>query len=114
MRGRVVVAEPGGFSERDDGAVREAASSEEALVVLARRQLVANQSEGVDATHAAVSPGNSGGPLPDGRAGDVLGLVAPGSEQANGIAFAVSGKVAELRASKRQRDAGRRPGRASL
>ena len=45
-------------------------------------------------TDAAVNPGNSGGPLIDVDSGDVLGLVDLGSQEANGIAFAVSTQIA--------------------
>jgi S1-C subfamily serine protease len=51
-----------------------------------RRQLVQ--------TDAAVNPGNSGGPLLATDTGKVIGLVDLGSEQANGISFAVSSGVA--------------------
>ena len=46
-------------------------------------------------TDAAVNPGNSGGPLIDVGTGDVVGLVDLGTDQANGIAFAVSAQVAD-------------------
>jgi S1-C subfamily serine protease len=46
-------------------------------------------------TDAAVNPGNSGGPLIDVDSGDVVGLVDLGSEQTNGIAFAVSTQIAQ-------------------
>jgi S1-C subfamily serine protease len=46
-------------------------------------------------TDAAVNPGNSGGPLIDVATGDVVGLVDLGTDQANGIGFAVSAQVAE-------------------
>jgi S1-C subfamily serine protease len=46
-------------------------------------------------TDAAVNHGNSGGPLIDVSTGDVVGLVDLGTTEANGIAFAVSAKVAE-------------------
>ena len=46
-------------------------------------------------TDAAVNPGNSGGPLIDVDSGDVLGLVDLGSDEANGIAFAVSTQIAQ-------------------
>jgi S1-C subfamily serine protease len=45
-------------------------------------------------TDAAVNPGNSGGPLLAVRTGEVVGLVDLGTTEANGIAFAVSGVVA--------------------
>jgi S1-C subfamily serine protease len=45
-------------------------------------------------TDAAVNPGNSGGPLLSAKTGDVLGLVDLGTTQANGLAFAVSSRVA--------------------
>jgi S1-C subfamily serine protease len=45
-------------------------------------------------TDAAVNPGNSGGPVLLLPSGQVVGLVDLGSEKVNGIAFAVSGKVA--------------------
>ena len=45
-------------------------------------------------TDAAVNPGNSGGPLLSVSNGTVVGLVDLGTTQANGIAFAVSAKVA--------------------
>jgi hypothetical protein len=44
-------------------------------------------------TDAAVNPGNSGGPLMT-DAGQVVGLVDLGTDQANGLAFAVSASVA--------------------
>ena len=44
-------------------------------------------------TDAAVNPGNSGGPLMT-NTGQVVGLIDLGTEQANGLAFAVSAKVA--------------------
>ncbi len=44
-------------------------------------------------TDAAVNPGNSGGPLMT-DSGEVVGLVDLGTEQANGLAFAVSAQVA--------------------
>lgn len=46
-------------------------------------------------TDAAVNPGNSGGPLIDVDSGNVLGLVDLGSEEVNGIAFAVSTQIAQ-------------------
>jgi S1-C subfamily serine protease len=46
-------------------------------------------------TDAAVNPGNSGGPLIDVDTGRVVGLVDLGSEEANGISFAVSAQVAQ-------------------
>lgn len=46
-------------------------------------------------TDAAVNPGNSGGPLLSVDSGQVVGLVDLGSNQANGIAFAVSAQVAQ-------------------
>lgn len=45
-------------------------------------------------TDAAVNRGNSGGPLLSSQTGDVIGLVDLGSTEVNGIAFAVSSKVA--------------------
>jgi S1-C subfamily serine protease len=45
-------------------------------------------------TDAAVTPGNSGGPLLSRESGQVVGLVDLGTTAANGIAFAVSAKVA--------------------
>lgn len=51
-----------------------------------RRQLVQ--------TDAAVNPGNSGGPLLATDSGQVIGLVDLGTEQANGISFAVAAPVA--------------------
>lgn len=45
-------------------------------------------------TDAAVNPGNSGGPLLSAQTGEVLGLVDLGTNQANGLAFAVSSRVA--------------------
>jgi S1-C subfamily serine protease len=45
-------------------------------------------------TDAAVNPGNSGGPLLSRESGEVVGLVDLGTNAANGIAFAVSAKVA--------------------
>jgi hypothetical protein len=44
-------------------------------------------------TSAAVNPGNSGGPLMT-DSGQVVGLVDLGTNQANGLAFAVSARVA--------------------
>src|SRR5262249_29615871 len=44
-------------------------------------------------TDAAVNPGNSGGPLMT-NIGTVVGLVDLGTEQLNGLAFAVSAQVA--------------------
>lgn len=55
---------------------------------------------GLIQTDAALNPGNSGGPLLDAHSGDVLGLVDAGTAQANGIAFAVSGTVADVLAYK--------------
>jgi len=49
---------------------------------------------GMVQTDAAVNPGNSGGPLLSTRTGDVLGLVDLGTTNANGLAFAVSSRVA--------------------
>ncbi len=49
---------------------------------------------GMVQTDAAVNPGNSGGPLLSAKTGDVLGLVDLGTTQANGLAFAVSSRVA--------------------
>ncbi len=49
---------------------------------------------GLIQTDAAVNPGNSGGPLLLLPRGEVVGLVDLGSLQVNGIAFAVSGRVA--------------------
>jgi Trypsin-like peptidase domain len=46
-------------------------------------------------TDAAVNPGNSGGPLIATGTGEVVGLVDLGTDQANGLAFAVSGLVAK-------------------
>jgi Trypsin-like peptidase domain len=46
-------------------------------------------------TDAAVNHGNSGGPLLDAETGDVIGLIDLGSTEVNGIAFAVSSKVAK-------------------
>ena len=46
-------------------------------------------------TDAAVNPGNSGGPLLSTSSDDVVGLVDLGTEQANGISFAVSASVAQ-------------------
>jgi S1-C subfamily serine protease len=46
-------------------------------------------------TDAAVNPGNSGGPLLSLDSGDVVGLVDLGTNEANGIGFAVSAQVAE-------------------
>ena len=46
-------------------------------------------------TDAAVNPGNSGGPLLSTSSDDVVGLVDLGSQQANGISFAVSASVAK-------------------
>jgi Probable lipoprotein LpqN len=46
-------------------------------------------------TDAPVNPGNSGGPLLSLDTGDVLGLVDLGASQAQGIAFAVSARVAQ-------------------
>lgn len=54
---------------------------------VSRRQLVQ--------TDAAVNPGNSGGPLLSTDTGEVVGLVDIGTNQANGIAFAVSAQVAQ-------------------
>jgi len=51
-----------------------------------RRQLVQ--------TDAALNPGNSGGPLLATDTGQVIGLVDLGTNQANGISFAVSAGVA--------------------
>jgi S1-C subfamily serine protease len=51
-----------------------------------RRQLVQ--------TDAALNPGNSGGPLLATDTGQVVGLVDLGTDQANGISFAVSSGVA--------------------
>lgn len=45
-------------------------------------------------TDAAVNPGNSGGPLLAIDGGEIVGLVDLGTNQANGIAFAVSSQVA--------------------
>lgn len=45
-------------------------------------------------TDAAVNPGNSGGPLLSVDNGTVVGLIDLGTNQANGIAFAVSAQVA--------------------
>jgi S1-C subfamily serine protease len=45
-------------------------------------------------TDAAVNPGNSGGPLIAVETGKVVGLVDLGTNQANGLAFAVSTQVA--------------------
>ncbi len=45
-------------------------------------------------TDAAVNPGNSGGPLMS-DAGSVVGIVDLGTDQANGLAFAVSAEVAK-------------------
>jgi S1-C subfamily serine protease len=45
-------------------------------------------------TDAAVNPGNSGGPLLSMTKGDVVGLVDLGTNDANGIAFAVASRVA--------------------
>jgi S1-C subfamily serine protease len=45
-------------------------------------------------TDAAVNPGNSGGPLVSADNGEVLGLVDLGTNEANGLAFAVSSRVA--------------------
>src|SRR5207244_78228 len=45
-------------------------------------------------TDAAVNHGNSGGPLLSTDSGEVIGLVDLGTTDANGIAFAVSAKVA--------------------
>ena len=50
--------------------------------------------QGLIQTDAAVNPGNSGGPLLLLPSGQVIGFVDLGSRQANGIAFAVSGRVA--------------------
>jgi S1-C subfamily serine protease len=50
---------------------------------------------GMVQTDAAVNPGNSGGPLLSVDTGDVVGLVDLGTNQANGIAFAVSAQVAQ-------------------
>jgi Trypsin-like peptidase domain len=50
--------------------------------------------QGLIQTDAAVNPGNSGGPLVLLPGGQVVGLVDLGSQRANGIAFAVSGRVA--------------------
>ena len=49
---------------------------------------------GLIQTDAAVNPGNSGGPLLLLPSGQVIGLVDLGSLKTNGIAFAVSGRVA--------------------
>jgi hypothetical protein len=49
---------------------------------------------GMVQTDAAVNPGNSGGPLLSRDDGEVIGLVDIGTNQANGIAFAVSAQVA--------------------
>ena len=49
---------------------------------------------GLVQTDAAVNHGNSGGPLLSLETGEVLGLVDIGSTQLNGIAFAVSAKIA--------------------
>lgn len=46
-------------------------------------------------TDAAVNPGNSGGPLLTADTGQVVGLVDLGTNEANGIAFAVSAQVAQ-------------------
>jgi Trypsin-like peptidase domain len=46
-------------------------------------------------TDAAVNPGNSGGPLISLDTSEVVGLVDLGTNQANGIAFAVSARVAQ-------------------
>lgn len=45
-------------------------------------------------TDAAINPGNSGGPLISLQDGDVIGLIDLGTDQANGIGFAVSADVA--------------------
>jgi S1-C subfamily serine protease len=49
---------------------------------------------GLIQTDAAVNPGNSGGPVLLLPSGKVVGLVDLGSERVNGVAFAVSGRVA--------------------
>ncbi len=49
---------------------------------------------GLIQTDAAVNPGNSGGPVLLLPGGQVVGLVDLSAEEVNGIAFAVSGKVA--------------------
>jgi S1-C subfamily serine protease len=49
---------------------------------------------GLIQTDAAVNPGNSGGPVLLLPSGKVVGLVDLGSLRVNGVAFAVSGKVA--------------------
>jgi hypothetical protein len=46
-------------------------------------------------TDAAINPGNSGGPLISLSTGEVIGLVDLGTNQANGISFAVSAQVAQ-------------------
>lgn len=46
-------------------------------------------------TDAPINPGNSGGPLLSLADGEVVGLVDAGTDQANGIGFAVAAHVAE-------------------
>jgi S1-C subfamily serine protease len=45
-------------------------------------------------TDASINPGNSGGPLISTKTGKVVGLIDLETDQANGLAFAVSGQVA--------------------